>query len=268
MAKVTKRLRYEVLRRDGFRCRYCGATPAQAELRVDHVIPDALGGSSEPTNLATSCEPCNSGKSSVAPDAETVVEVSQDSIKWTRALQEAAAAKEAEILERRSHFDWFLELWNEYKMPLPIEWPDALTRLEAAGLTRLLVEEAVTSAMIAYKVHPENRFRYFMGCSWNMVADLQATAQQLATLEEPDRDPYPGVPRSVLASQLHRLEQQAEHLLLQVPSWMRTNARWEAFSDREKAGERDRSRLEVLPDVVRHLGHALSACQILSEGDA
>lgn len=49
MAKLTKRLRFEILRRDQFRCRYCGTTAAEAELRVDHVIPEVLGGKTEPS---------------------------------------------------------------------------------------------------------------------------------------------------------------------------------------------------------------------------
>ncbi|MET7395598.1 HNH endonuclease [Dactylosporangium sp. NPDC005572] len=62
---VPKRLRFEVFRRDGFRCRYCGATPDEAQLRPDHVVPEALGGKTEPTNLVTACEDCNAGKASM-----------------------------------------------------------------------------------------------------------------------------------------------------------------------------------------------------------
>lgn len=61
---VSKRLRYEVLRRDNHTCRYCGATAPDVPLRVDHVTPVALGGTDTPDNLVTACEPCNSGKSS------------------------------------------------------------------------------------------------------------------------------------------------------------------------------------------------------------
>lgn len=61
---VSKRLRYEILRRDKFACRYCGAKAPDAPLRVDHVTPVALGGTDDPTNLVTSCEPCNAGKTS------------------------------------------------------------------------------------------------------------------------------------------------------------------------------------------------------------
>ncbi|MGY5033270.1 HNH endonuclease [Streptomyces sp. 900116325] len=65
---VPKRVRFEVLRRDSFRCRYCGASAASAPLTVDHVKPTVLGGTDAPENLVTCCEPCNSGKTSTLPD--------------------------------------------------------------------------------------------------------------------------------------------------------------------------------------------------------
>ncbi|MGA4867121.1 HNH endonuclease [Streptomyces lavendulocolor] len=45
--------------RDQGRCRVCGAT---AELQFDHVIPVAMGGSSEVENLRLLCGPCNRRK--------------------------------------------------------------------------------------------------------------------------------------------------------------------------------------------------------------
>ncbi|AWN05089.1 HNH endonuclease [Gordonia phage Easley] len=36
---VSKRLRYEILRRDNHTCRYCGATAPDVPLTVDHVVP-------------------------------------------------------------------------------------------------------------------------------------------------------------------------------------------------------------------------------------
>src|SRR5690606_6758165 len=61
---VSKRLRFEIFRRDSHTCRYCGATAPGTPLRVDHVVPLAPGGTDHPSNLVTSCEPCNSGKTS------------------------------------------------------------------------------------------------------------------------------------------------------------------------------------------------------------
>jgi hypothetical protein len=65
---VSTRVRFEVFKRDGFRCVYCGATPVEMPLHVDHVEPSSAGGDDSPSNLVTSCEKCNLGKSSVPLD--------------------------------------------------------------------------------------------------------------------------------------------------------------------------------------------------------
>ena len=61
-------LRFRILARDGFRCRYCGR-PGSAPgvvLHVDHVVPLAAGGTTSEGNLRTACEECNLGKSTRA----------------------------------------------------------------------------------------------------------------------------------------------------------------------------------------------------------
>lgn len=63
MTSVSKSRRFEVLARDGFRCRYCGAQPTTVELHVDHVVPRSRGGSDAMDNLVAACLPCNFGKS-------------------------------------------------------------------------------------------------------------------------------------------------------------------------------------------------------------
>ncbi len=69
---VSRRVRFEVFKRDGFRCRYCGATATAAPLEVDHVIPAASGGRDDPANLVTACWSCNRGKSDVPLTATTL----------------------------------------------------------------------------------------------------------------------------------------------------------------------------------------------------
>ncbi len=62
-ASIPKGLRYAVLHRDGFRCRYCGASPGDGVvLHIDHIIPVSCGGLDDESNLATSCQACNLGK--------------------------------------------------------------------------------------------------------------------------------------------------------------------------------------------------------------
>lgn len=54
-----------VLRRDGFRCVYCGC---ENDLTLDHIIPQSRGGSDDPRNLVTACRPCNSSKNACTPE--------------------------------------------------------------------------------------------------------------------------------------------------------------------------------------------------------
>ena len=60
---MTDKLRYEVLKRDGFKCVLCGATQADGvKLHVDHIFPVSKGGKTVMSNLRTLCERCNLGK--------------------------------------------------------------------------------------------------------------------------------------------------------------------------------------------------------------
>lgn len=56
-------LRFRILERDGFRCRYCGARASDgAVLQVDHIHPASKGGKTQLENLITACFECNAGK--------------------------------------------------------------------------------------------------------------------------------------------------------------------------------------------------------------
>ena len=56
-------LRYDILKRDGFRCQICGMSQKDGiKLHVDHIVPVAKGGRTIPSNLRTLCEACNKGK--------------------------------------------------------------------------------------------------------------------------------------------------------------------------------------------------------------
>ena len=67
--RVTDRLRYQIMRRDGFRCQLCGASQADGvKLHVDHIIPISKGGTSDERNLRTLCDRCNLGKGDLLED--------------------------------------------------------------------------------------------------------------------------------------------------------------------------------------------------------
>jgi len=59
---ITKKLRFEVFKRDSFTCQYCGESAPDVILEVDHVNPVKRGGENEILNLVTACFDCNRGK--------------------------------------------------------------------------------------------------------------------------------------------------------------------------------------------------------------
>lgn len=78
--KIKPGLRFQVLTRDGYTCRYCGAFAPVARLVLDHVVPRSQGGADTLHNLVTACEDCNAGKSdmTVPPGILASVEVESD----------------------------------------------------------------------------------------------------------------------------------------------------------------------------------------------
>jgi 5-methylcytosine-specific restriction endonuclease McrA len=59
---MTKKMRYEILKRDNYTCQLCGRKAPEVILEVDHKQPVALGGKTVPDNLWTLCRDCNRGR--------------------------------------------------------------------------------------------------------------------------------------------------------------------------------------------------------------
>ena len=62
---ISLRTRFLVMQRDSFKCRLCGASPANSPevvLHIDHIVPWSKGGKTTMENLQTLCSKCNLGK--------------------------------------------------------------------------------------------------------------------------------------------------------------------------------------------------------------
>jgi hypothetical protein len=211
---VSKRLRYEILRRDSHTCRYCGASAPDVPLRVDHVTPVALGGTDTPDNLVTSCEPCNSGKSSSTVDAAVVAEVSDDALRWANAMKQAAADlknKQAPKVAYREAFEkswrgWTREDgWKTVRVELPDNWKGSLDAFYAAGLPQEVWPDIIEKAMTNPTVRVDNTFRYACGIAWRMVKELHEQAAVIAGGAAPKSaptDPVVGAAVDVWVSEI------------------------------------------------------------------
>lgn len=188
---VSKRLRFEIFRRDNHACRYCGAMAPEVTLTIDHVTPVALGGTSEPTNLVTACADCNGGKSSTSPTSEIVDDVAQDALRWADAVKRAAAlakADKAAATKYRNAFkrQWMSHSWgknDQYTNPMPSEWQQSIESFRQAGLPIEELKDAVDVACNNGYIKMENVFRYMCGVSWKKIERIRDIAASLIEAE-------------------------------------------------------------------------------------
>jgi len=190
---VSKRTRYEVLKRDNHTCRYCGGTAPDVVLTVDHVTPVALGGSDNPGNLVAACKDCNAGKSSTSPNAGTVTDVAQDALQWAAAIKVVAATRAAQREERDAYVRTFEAAWDAWHygrynepIPRPASWRASIETFYETGVPVTELEHCVRIACGNERIVPTETFRYFAGCVWRVVKEMQEAAQALLSVEGVD----------------------------------------------------------------------------------
>lgn len=110
---ISKRVRFEVFKRDRFMCQYCGQTPPAVVLEVDHVLPVSAGGTNALHNLVSACFDCNRGKAagllssvpeSVAVQAELAAEKIAQVKAFDRLIKAQRKLEEAQINEVEDAF--------------------------------------------------------------------------------------------------------------------------------------------------------------------
>lgn len=111
---ITKKIRFEVFKRDKFTCQYCGQSAPDVTLQVDHIEPKAKGGSDDMMNLVTSCVACNQGKKDRPLSDQSVIQ------KRKRQLDE--------LQERREQLEMLMQ-WQRGLMDLDDETINALHEL-------------------------------------------------------------------------------------------------------------------------------------------
>lgn len=174
---ISKGVRFDVFKRDRFTCVYCGATPPNVLLHVDHVVAVANGGGNGIDNLVTACQPCNLGKSAKSLD---VVPASVKDKAAEAAEREAQAIGFQKILASiRSRIED--EAWevvavlnNHFDAPsVPKDWLLSIKRfIERQGL-----HETLQSMEIAIAKKPYSRntcFTYFCGVCWSKIKKAEA----------------------------------------------------------------------------------------------
>lgn len=190
---ISRRLRFEILRRDNYTCRYCGATSPDVTLTVDHVRPITLGGTDLPDNLVTACTDCNAGKTSIDPDSPTVQNVANDALRWARAIEAVMDTYREQRVEMDGTLNFFNHRWERWgwgegderiTMPRPSDWRDSVERFLSLGLHIDILCHYIEVAMRKQGVPSAERWNYFCGCCWRTLDDAQAKAKGVIAFEE------------------------------------------------------------------------------------
>ena len=170
---VSKRTRFEVLRRDTHPCRYCRST--DNPLTVDHVTPVSLGGSDDPSNLVAACRDCNYGKASSAPDAEPIAKLTDEQIRYERARASVMARHEEAARAKHEDHERFLDAWLSAlpNSELPDDWRSGVTTWMGRGLSVHRLIEAVHLTAGRKHVPTWAKYAYMAKIAWNWVTELE-----------------------------------------------------------------------------------------------
>jgi hypothetical protein len=168
--QLSKKLRFEVFKRDSFTCQYCGSHPPQVVLEVDHITPVSAGGENDMDNLVTSCFDCNRGKSD----------------RNLSDIPQSLQSKAKEISEREEQIKGYQDAISKKKARIGVEaeavreiyeaFNPGYTLTEASMVTvrmfvdRLGVHEVCDAMEIAYTRRlKRGGFKYFCGICWNKI---------------------------------------------------------------------------------------------------
>lgn len=171
---VPKRVRFEVFKRDGFSCQYCGAHPPSVILHLDHINPVAHGGKNDIDNLITACEPCNLGKSDKL--LSDVPPSLKDKAAQVKEREAQIKGYQRTMDQARSRVDDDAELvCNAYEKLNPGYTLNNQSMVSARLFVDKLGRHEVVEAMERAYSRPSrgagSQFKYFCGICWNKIRE-------------------------------------------------------------------------------------------------
>ena len=173
---ISKKLRFDVFKRDGFVCQYCGSHPPSVILHVDHIDPVANGGKNNIDNLVTSCEPCNLGKGAAL--LSSIPKTLKEKATEVAEREDQLRAYSAILQEKENRLD--NETWGVAATLEGKEWIDSYNRADLLSIKRFLeklpffvVNEAAEIALANGPRSGASVFKFFCAVCWNKIRNEQ-----------------------------------------------------------------------------------------------
>lgn len=173
---LTKKVRFEVFKRDGFQCAYCGRTPPDVQLEVDHIDPVSNGGEDDMNNYITACFDCNRGKTNIPLDkipaqlSENFEALQQKEIQLREYRKYVKSVKQRETRDINSVAKIFSVEFDGYS--LKDKFKRNTIKLFLSKLPKHEVEESMEKAVDTV-CDPEGAAKYFCGICWNKIREKE-----------------------------------------------------------------------------------------------
>lgn len=167
--QLSKKIRFEIFKRDDFTCQYCGQTPPMAILEVDHIRPVSKNGNNDKNNLITSCFDCNRGKSNVLltkitptikENLDKLNEKHDQLIEYER-LQKRIRTKQLKDCQKVS--DLYSIKFTKYVLTDNFMGVSVKMFIEKIGLYEVMNSMTITNSKIN---DPDKAIKYFCGICW------------------------------------------------------------------------------------------------------
>ena len=170
---ASKKIRFDVFKRDNFTCQYCGRTPPAVVLELDHVIPKAKGGADSIDNYITACFDCNRGKRNHTLDTIPSGVGNNLEILKEKRLQLKAFNRLIEKQERESN-EAIASINEIFSDNFPgLNPTETFNKVTIKQFIRCLpvakVRDAMALACSTKPNAPEAALRYFCGICWNWI---------------------------------------------------------------------------------------------------
>jgi len=170
---IGKKIRFEVFKRDSFRCGYCGGTPPKTILEIDHINPKKHNGTDDINNLITSCFDCNRGKGSVR--LTSIPNTLQENIEIIKERESQFNEYEKELrkIRRKENLkiEKICEIYSSYypQWTLSDKFKESSLRSFLKQLDFDSVKEAMFIACSRPKLNDTNSINYFCGICWKRI---------------------------------------------------------------------------------------------------
>ncbi len=170
---ISKKIRFEVFKRDGFTCQYCGNAPPKVTLEIDHINPKSEGGADTINNFLTACFDCNRGKRNIPltkipgglrENLEILKEKELQLSEYNKFIAKIEKRIQKEIEEISSIYH---EYFSEYV--LSESFKNTSIKQFLKYLPKSIIKEAMDLA--CSRMNSNKSIKYFCGICWNKIKE-------------------------------------------------------------------------------------------------